>query len=590
MSFFSKLRFAGCLSLLLAGTQILTSCKFGPPRFSEITEEFVYTTLSFSPVTATAVGYHRHSGIPLDELLDDVSQPARDRQVTFYKRFLKILKDTKVEKLTPEDKADYALILNQTQLALLELETIQRYKHDPNVYTELIGQALFTPYTIEYAEKDLRFFHIVRRLESVPALLHHARRHLVDSPEIALQVARDGIQANIVMIDRTLRTEVPESLKQKYEATAAAAITSLKEFDQYLASDLSQKRSDWRLGSEKYKQKFQLVLGTDRTPEVVLADAESTLASIQEEMSKLTKGKIRAALDKVAAQHATPETYFETAKADLEEARAFVKAKVLLPLPENDNLKVIETPQFMRGFYPVGGFNAAPPLEPNLQAQYWLTPIPQDWPAERIESKLREYNVYGLKLLTIHEAVPGHYTQFEYANRIDPPARRLLRSVYGSGTYIEGWAVYATQMMIEEGYLLNNDGLRLTFLKQLMRAVSNAILDIRLHTQQMTDEDALRLMTDATFQEKEEADAKLLRAKLTSCQLPTYFVGWADWLRLRERDRGFRAKAFSLPAFHERALKAGALPLPVLSVLLTGNPLPERITGSVLPSALPPEN
>ncbi len=587
MRFHPQLRFTGLLALLLIGTQLLTSCRFGPPRFSEITEDFIYTTLSFHPVTATAVGYHRHAGIPLDELLDDVSEAAMDRQKTFYKHFQKLLKDTKVEKLEAEDKADYALIQNQVELSLLELETIQRHKHDPNHYIEIIGQALFTPYSIEYAEKDLRYFHIVRRLETVPVLLQHARRHLTDSPEIWLTVARQGIQANIAMIDKTLRPEVPEQLKLKYDTAASAAISALKEFDQYLANDLSKKPSDWRLGREKYHQKFRLVMGTDRTPEEVLTDAESTLIGIQDEMSKLTKGKIKAALERIALNHATPETYFQSARADLEEARNFVKAKVLLPLPENDNLKVIETPEFMRGVYAVGGFNAAPPLSPQLQAQYWLTPIPKDWPADRIESKLREYNTYGLKLLTIHEAIPGHYTQFEYANQIDPPARRLLRSIYGSGTNIEGWAVYATQMMIEEGYLMNDDGLRLTFLKQMMRAVANAILDIRLHTQGMTDEEALRLMTETTFQEKEEAEAKLVRAKLTSCQLPTYFVGWVDWLRLRDRDRGFKNKAFSLPSFHERALKAGALPLPVLSELLTGNSLPARVTGPIFPVNLP---
>lgn len=590
MNRFPKLLASSFLFLLIASVLTSSACRFGPPKFNEITEDFVFSTLSFSPVTATSVGYHLHAGVPLDELMDDMSQPALNRQRAFYHAFSKTLDKTKVEKLTPEDRADYMLIRNRIKLALLDLETIQRYKHDPMVYTDLIGQALFTSYTLDYAPKDLRFFHIVRRMESFPALLNHARLQLTDSPEIMLRLAREAVEANIAMIDKTLRPEVPENLKSKYSEAATNAIAALKDFDQYLANDLSKKPSDWRLGSEKYNEKFKYSLDTDRTPEKVLADAESTLAEIQEQMSKLTKGKIKAALDKLAAQHATPENYFAEARADLEESRTFVKTKVLLPLPENDNLKVIETPVFLRGSYPVGGFNPAPALEPNLQAQYWLTPIPKDWPKERVESKLREYNTYGLKLLTIHEAIPGHYTQFEYANAVQPRGRRLLRSIYGSGSYIEGWAVYATQMMIEEGYLSNNEGLRLTFLKQLLRAISNTILDIRLHTMNMTDEEAIKLMIDGTFQEREEAEAKLQRAKITSCQLPTYFIGWLDWLRLRERDRGFRGKAFSLPAFHERALKTGALPVPLLSILLTGQPLPERPTGPLIAAPVTPED
>jgi hypothetical protein len=135
----------------------------------------------------------------------------------------------------------------------------------------------------------------------------------------------------------------------------------------------------------------------------------------------------------------------DDAQCDLQEARDFVREKGLLKLPPRDNLQVIETPVFMRGMYAVGGFNSAPSLEPQLGAFYWITPIPKSWPRERVESKLREYNFYKLKLLTIHEAIPGHYVQMENANEVEPRSRRLLRSVFGNGPYIEGWAQYRTQ-------------------------------------------------------------------------------------------------------------------------------------------------
>jgi uncharacterized protein (DUF885 family) len=194
----------------------------------------------------------------------------------------------------------------------------------------------------------------------------------------------------------------------------------------------------------------------------------------------------------------------------------------------------------------------------------------KDWPKARIESKLREYNFYGLKLLTIHEAMPGHYVQFEYADEVQPKARRVLRNVFGSGAYQEGWAVYVTQVMVDEGYLGGDPALKLTFLKQVLRLVANAILDIRLQTMGMTDQEALDLMTKKTFQENEEATAKLRRAKLSSTQLPTYFVGWRDWLRVRDQYRQAKGSAFQLSDFHQRALKEGAVPVPVLGRLLAG--------------------
>ena len=216
--------------------------------------------------------------------------------------------------------------------------------------------------------------------------------------------------------------------------------------------------------------------------------------------------------------------------SDLAEARAFVEQKHLLTLPAGGNLQVIPTPEFMRGIYSVGGFNPAPALEPQLGAFYWVTPIPASWPKERVESKLREYNFYKLKLLTIHEAMPGHYVQFEFANAVEPKSRRLLRAVFGNGPYIEGWGQYAEQTMLDEGFLNHSPEMELTFAKERLRVIANAILDMRLQTLNMSDQDALDLMEKQAFQEPEEATEKLQRAKLSSCQLPTYYSGWNGWL------------------------------------------------------------
>ncbi|MGH9659157.1 MAG: DUF885 domain-containing protein, partial [Bryobacteraceae bacterium] len=351
---------------------------------------------------------------------------------------------------------------------------------------------------------------------------------------------------------------------------------------------LAKKNSaDWRLGRDKYARKFRLALATDRTPEQVLAAAEADIPAVHARMQELARplyrklhpGKpepaaaelIAAVLARIADRHATPETYMTDARRDLEEARGFIREKGLLPLPPRDNLQVIDTPEFMRGIYAVGGFNSAPALEPQLGAFYWLTPIPPDWPKARIESKLREYNFFKLKLLTIHEAMPGHYVQLEYANDVQPKSRRVLRAVYGNGPYIEGWGQYSTQVMLDEGYLGGSPELRLTFLKEELRVLANAIIDIRLQTMNMTDSEAVELMMKQTFQEKEEATAKLQRAKLSSCQLPTYLVGWRDWLRVREQYRKIPGVPETgwLSGFHEKALKTGAVPLPALGKILS---------------------
>jgi uncharacterized protein (DUF885 family) len=256
------------------------------------------------------------------------------------------------------------------------------------------------------------------------------------------------------------------------------------------------------------------------------------------------------------------------AKQSLAAATAFVKSKDLVTLPPNANLEVIETPEFMRGVYGVGGFNSAPTLEPKLGAFFWVTPIPSTWPQDRVDSKLREYNDSGMQHLTVHEAMPGHYVQAEYANELQPRSRRLLRAIFGNGPYVEGWAVYSQQLMAEQGYLGDTPGYKLTLQKQLLRVLANTILDVRLQTMGMTDQEALDLMTKNTYQETEEANAKLQRAKLSSCQLPTYYAGYKGWLAVREHYQAKHGAAFKLKEFHESALKQGAVPLPVLDRLL----------------------
>lgn len=568
------------LLALLAITLLASACKPKPPRFSTIAEEFVFNSLTFSPSAATAAGYHMHNGVPLDELLDDFSIQRQNRERTYYARFQAGLRrDITPDKLTPDDLADYTLLRQSIGLAQFELEDAKTLAHAPQAYAEAIGNALFVPYVQPYASKDKRFYHILKRLERIPTRVLQAKANLLSIPPLWRQVAQQENEGNIALIEM-LQKERPENISKKFDEAATAAISALKEFNQYLAAWPSNKDGDWRLGPTRYAKKFQLALGTTESPAQLLAAAEAELDRTRQEMARLSgwsgtgdpNASIRKRLDSIAGNHATRDQYFAQAERDLNEAISFVRTKDLLTLPDTRNLKVIETPAFMRGIYSVGGFNPAPAMQPDLGAQYWLTPIPPDWSADRVASKLREYNNFGLKLLTIHEAMPGHYVQFEYANRLEPRGRRLLRAIFANGASAEGWAIYSTQMLLEQGYLDNNPDLKLTFLKQQLRMIANTILDIRLHTMGMTDEQAMDLMLNQTFQEREEAQGKLQRAKLSSVQLTTYFAGWRDHIRLRELYKSTHPQ-FRLKDYHDAVLKCGGLPVPAIAKLLTGKEL-----------------
>jgi uncharacterized protein (DUF885 family) len=231
---------------------------------------------------------------------------------------------------------------------------------------------------------------------------------------------------------------------------------------------------------------------------------------------------------------------------------------------------VIEMPEFQRG-NATAYLNSAPPLDAQAASMYAVSPPPKDWDAGRVKSLLEEYNSHMLQILTIHEAYPGHYVQLEYANR-NPS---LVRRVLGSGVYIEGWAVYTEQMMLDQGYGAGDLALRLTQLKFYLRAVANTVLDHKMHCTAMTDDEALDLLMRRSFQSEGEARLKVIRSKQSSCQLSTYFVGRMAMYRLRQEVERELGEKFDLGRYHEAVLEQGSVPVKHLPELVR-----ERLRGT----------
>jgi uncharacterized protein (DUF885 family) len=553
----------------LSGLAPLARCAPADLQFNQIVDDYVFGSLALSPVTASTVGYHQHHGRMLEDELDDFSAAGIKANLTLQRDIEARIAKLDPKWLTPEQRADIDIVHDAILATRLDVEEMQSYRHNPTIYVELVGNALYTPYVLRYAPAVERYKHIVQRLIAIPELVRQAEQNLQDAPEVWNKVAREENGGNIDLIDGVLRTDCPKALAHEYAQAAEPALIALRAFNEFLEGTLSKKTSEWRIGKVHYAKKFSYVLATGKTPDTLLKEAEADLKKTRDEMVQLAAPKtVEEALADVAAHHATPRTYMASAKATLATATAFVKARDLVTVPPNSNLQVIDTPVFMRGVYGVGGFNSAPALEPKLGAFFWVTPIADSWPQARIDSKLREYNDSGLAHLTVHEAMPGHYLQAEYANEVQPRSRRLLRNIYGNGPYVEGWAVYSQKLMADEGFLSDSPGYRLTLAKQMMRVLANTIMDVRLQTLDMTDAEAIELMTKGAYQETEEATAKLQRAKLSSCQLPTYYAGYKGWLAVRDRFRGTHGDTVSLKQFHEAALREGAVPLPVLDELL----------------------
>ena len=602
-----------CGSVIFCGAQAMKSesksqeSKPVNPAFAELTEQFIHESLVLSPVSASQAGYHQytdpktHKIIDLDGQLDDVSAHAVAIQEKFYRDWRQRFQtETPVASLDEQDAADYRLIDDQISLNLLELQTIQNYKHNPTGYVELLGNGLFLPLTQEYASKEKRVEDVISRIGQIPRFLDQAKSVLTDADPVFISTAIEENEGNINLVDSVAADIAPGSpLKAQYDKLAPGAKKSLADFSEWLKNDLAKqptKGRTWRLGKEWYDTKFHYVMETSVTPDQLLADAQADLKAVRAEMLQLAiplhkqmfpqdgdhpglEGRerenkiISEVLNKIADDHCQRDQLIECAKSDVESIKQFIREKKIVALSNRDNLKIVPTPEFMRGVYSVAGFHSAPPLEPNAEAEYWVTPISPKATAAQADSKLREYNNYALKWLTIHEALPGHYVQFEHANEVEPKTRRLARALYSNGPYVEGWAEYIAQVMMDEGYLDHDPKFRLVMRKIRLRVITNTILDIRMQTMNMTDDQAMDMMLNDAFQTQAEADGKLQRAKLTSTQLPTYYLGIREWFALRTKYQEVKGTGFNLEEFHDRALDQGPLPIHYLERII----LPETV-------------
>jgi uncharacterized protein (DUF885 family) len=572
-------------------------------QFATLSDRFMKDSLALSPANASAAGYHTHidpktgQKIELDALLDDLSLEAIARQRDFFSTWRERFRsEAPLSALGPEDAADWQLIDDQIGQNLLEFDKIQNYRHNPTVVVELIGNALFLPLTQTYAPLDVRIDQVLSRIQQIPRLLAQVKPYLADSDPVWIQTAIQENEGNIDLILGSVTREISagSQLQTKYDQVAPPAVAALHDFSNWLQLDFSKRPSKdtWRLGQPLYDEKFKLVMETPVTPQQVLADAEQEMKTVRAEMQDLALPMhaqmypdhadhadlgahdrqnllISEVLGKISDDHTTREQLQKTIESQLAGIIQFINQKKIVTLSSRDNLKVIPTPPFLRGIYSVAGFHSAPPLEPQAEAEYWVTPIDMQLPADRVESKLREYNNFTLQWLSIHEALPGHYIQFEHLNNIQPERRRLLRSLYANGAYVEGWAEYIAQVMMDEGFLNNDPSFRMVMRKIRLRVISNAILDIKMHTMGMTDQQAMDLMTKDAFQTQAEAEGKLQRVKLSSTQLPTYYVGLREWLEFRNKYQAAAGSNFDLRKFHDRVLDEGPLPVPIVEKLVT---------------------
>ncbi len=527
--------------------------------FAQRIDAFLAEYFALDPVTATAAGDHAHDG-----QWPDPSDAGRAAHLAFIDRWQAELGAALDDGLTTDERIDRDLLLLELDAQRFALTELREECWDPLSWVYLLGGGIFPLLAREFAPLPVRLDSIASRLEAVPELLGPARRLLVGvngrpvsrfHAETALKqlsgiadLADDAVhEAEEHASDPGVGEMLP-----RVRSAAELAKASLESFETHLRDAvLPAAEGEGRLGHALFATKMRHTLkAAHPTIEEIVAIAEREYGAVRAEMVRLGRelwptwsaGRlmpeddgaiVRGVLDAVAGEHRGPGELLEFCRAELERIEAFCRERDLIGLAD-EPLDIRWTPVFLRAF---GGamLDSPGPLDKGQKAFFSITPIPEDWTPEEAESYLREDNDRMLRLLTIHEAVPGHYLQGVYANR----CASIPRAVFWSGVFAEGWAVYVTQVMMDAGYGADDPALLLTHWKFYRRAIINAIIDIRIHTAGMSEEDAVAMMVDGGFQEEAEARNKYNRARLSSTQLSTYFVGSME---LWEIERARRAR------------------------------------------------
>lgn len=534
------------------------------------------------PAFATSQGNHDH-----DDRLDDLSPNARAEDAERAKKLLlELPAKIDAKKLSRSAQIDFEIWTHALRYGNWQEANDSRFANDPRVFGEFISDSVFSLFTQSTLAKERNAANAAQRIAYIPKVIEDAKKSLKNPPKILTEIAIKRNLGAIAFYEKDLYGFAGAAPGTgELSGPSKAAVAALKEYQKFLENDLlPRSNGDWRLGKEKFARKLELELNAGLTADDVIREAEAEADRVEREMYYVSKqlwsktfpekalppddaagrrATVKAVLDELGKDHGTPEGFVEDARKSVDAIKAFIREKRILTLPDPDRCKIIEMPEFQRGFS-AAYLNPAPTFDPKADSLYAVSPPPKDWPASRQEAFFREYNRSMLQILTIHEAYPGHYVQLEYGNR--HPS--LIRKVFYSGVFAEGWAVYTEQMMLDQGYGNGDLALRLHQLKFYIRAVLNAILDHRMHCSNMTDDEGLKLLIDRGFQTEGEAVGKIQRAKQSSCQLSTYFVGRTAFYRLRQKVQRERGASFDLRKYHEEVLGHGTLPVKYLPELV----------------------
>ena len=542
-------------------------------NFTRIADDAVASWCAQYPAEATFLGEHSHDG-----QLGDPSVASEQRRRAELNALMTQLDELPADQLDTADAVDREILRTALESELLALTDLGEAGWNPMRHNP--GQALYALLSRDFAPLPQRLESVAARLRAVPDYLETARDRLSDMPRVHVETAIGQLDGTLALIEG----EIPAALAEAgtgadLSAEISQAATSVRAFQDWLRGQLDGAHRSARLGKELFANKLALTLATPWQPTTLLEQAYRDLDRVEAELAELVgqttgsgtadRAAIAAEFSRLAADAPTSETILRLCQEALAETTEFVRRHDLMTLLD-DPVDIIEMPEIDRGVavaycVGVGALETAP-----LATQFAVSPTPKDWPEDRVRSFYREYNNHMLHNLTIHEAMPGHVEQLSHAHRYQ--ASNRVRGVFGSDSFIEGWAVYAEELMASLGYRSDISAeaaaaVRMQQLKMQLRSLLNTILDISFHTGDLDERQAMELMMVRGYQEEGEAAGKWRRVQLSSTQLSTYYVGYLEVSRLVADLRQARP-SWSDRQVHDEVLNYGSPPVRYLRQLL----------------------
>jgi uncharacterized protein (DUF885 family) len=557
-------------------------CTIGVVAYSsEPLSHFVDDYLSFlhetCPTAATFDGLHAH-----DDLIEDLSRAAIDAQLRDLGGFARRLAAIDPAALTAVERVERPMLEASIKARVFELEDVRTWERNPQLYgetlaTSLAGQALF-----EYAPPEERARRVLSKLRQTPRLMQAARDNVKDAPGIFVKTSLETLRGALKFVEedlpRAFSTIDDLHLLGDLADASTEAAASLRSYTEYLEGELGPKsKASFRLGRDRFVEKLRLEEGIDVPPERLLSIALRELHETQEEFrrtaSRMNGGDPMEAWQKVKADHPAPGQLVTVAQQQLDDLARFIERNNVVTIPPCEPVVVAPTPRFYRWTF--ASMWTPGPFETRAQrAYYYITDVDPSWPPDRQEEHLRDFSYGALWAISMHEVFPGHFLHYQHLRQIESRLRKSI--LFSSASFVEGWAHYCEQMMLEAGFGRRDDTLRLGQLAEALIRLARFVVGIRLHTEDLSVEQGVRFFRDEAFLEEASARREAERGTFDPGYV-VYSAGKLMLLKLRDDWKAAQGSKFSLRAFHDTLLGNGCMPFRFHRHLMLG----EREAGNL---------